>query len=295
MITNQRNEVDGKTPRDEFGLVQPGSFWGYPWCWQQGGVECQGVAHPLTEDDIHAASFGLTFIDKTWGPSYGLSALGSEWTMGKVLRFAVTQSSGTISAKPEVLLTGIQNPGPLLTLPDGDVLISSWATGEIYVIHHGVGGAAPAASGNPSTTTPASTAPAAAATPTTGSTGSVKISTATISGLGPVLVNAQGRTLYMFVPDKHSKVTCVSACAALWPPAKLSTGQKATASGEVKSSLLSSDPDPEGGQVATYAGWPLYTYAADASPGTANGQAIDANGGLWYVISPAGKVIEKHP
>jgi predicted lipoprotein with Yx(FWY)xxD motif len=108
-------------------------------------------------------------------------------------------------------------------------------------------------------------------------------------------VNAEGRTLYIFTPDKHEKVTCVASCAALWPPLKLSSGQKAVAGGEAKSSLLGSDPDPEGGEVATYAGWPLYTYAADSGAGTANGQGLNTNGGVWYVLSPAGKLIEKAP
>jgi Secreted repeat of unknown function len=57
---------------------------------------------------------------------------------------------------------------------------------------------------------------------------------------------------------------------------------------------LGSDPDPEGGHVVTYAGWPLYTYAADSAAGQDNGQAIEANGGLWYVIAPSGKVITTH-
>jgi predicted lipoprotein with Yx(FWY)xxD motif len=108
-------------------------------------------------------------------------------------------------------------------------------------------------------------------------------------------VNAQGRTLYMFTLDNHAKVTCLSSCASLWPPAKLSSGQKATAGGEAKPSLLGSDPDPEGSAVITYAGWPLYTYAADSGPGTANGQGVSANGGLWYVLSPSGKMITKAP
>lgn len=114
-----------------------------------------------------------------------------------------------------------------------------------------------------------------------------------IPGLGPVLLNAQGHTLYTFAPDKDKKVTCVSSCAAVWPPVKLSAGAKATPSGAVKASLLGSDPDPSGGNVVTYAGWPLYTYVGDTSPSIHAGQALNLNGGLWYVISPAGKVITK--
>lgn len=144
--------------------------------------------------------------------------------------------------------------------------------------------------GTSSTASTASTAAASASAPA-----GMQISTKTISGLGPVLVNAQGRTLYIFTPDNHAKVTCLSSCASLWPPAKLSSGQKATTGGEAKASLLGSDPDPEGGIVVTYAGWPLYTYAADSGPGTANGQGVSANGGLWYVLSPSGKMITTAP
>ena len=95
----------------------------------------------------------------------------------------------------------------------------------------------------------------------------------------------------MFVPDKRKRVTCVSTCAKVWPPMKLPKGTKAVVSGQAKASLLASDPDPEGGRVVTYNGWPLYTYVADTAAGQAKGQALNLNGGLWYVLSPAGKVI----
>lgn len=147
-------------------------------------------------------------------------------------------------------------------------------------------------SSSSSTTSSASTS-GAASTSSTAAAGSVEISTKTLPGLGSVLVNAQGRTLYVFAPDKAKKVTCIGACAAIWPPLKLSSGQKATVSGQAKSSLVGSDPNPAGGRVATYAGWPLYTYVSDTSSGTAHGQALVLNGGLWDVIAPSGKVITK--
>lgn len=138
----------------------------------------------------------------------------------------------------------------------------------------------------------------AAATWTTvssaGSQSSVRVSTRSVSGLGTILVDSRGRTLYMFVPDKRKKVTCVSAaCLALWPPLKLPAGAKAVAAGKAKQALLSSDPNPKGGKVVTYARWPLYTYAGDTKPGQASGQALNSTGGLWYVLSPSGVVIKK--
>jgi len=131
----------------------------------------------------------------------------------------------------------------------------------------------------------------AAARPST--LAAVKISTKKLPKLGTVLVNAHGRTLYMFVPDKRKKVTCVRTCAAIWPPVKLAKGQKVVAAGAAKSSLLGSDSNPAGGRVVTYAGWPLYTYVADTKADALTGQALNLNGGLWYVLSPSGAVIRK--
>jgi predicted lipoprotein with Yx(FWY)xxD motif len=120
----------------------------------------------------------------------------------------------------------------------------------------------------------------------------VKISTRKLPKLGTILVNSKGLTLYMFVPDKRKKVTCVHACAVIWPPVKLAKGEKAVAAGKVETSLLASDPDPAGGRVVTYNKWPLYTYITDKKPEQATGQALNLNGGLWYVLNPAGKVIK---
>lgn len=155
----------------------------------------------------------------------------------------------------------------------------------------GCGGSSKSSTGSTAATAP----PAATTTGSAGSAGGVKISSATIARVGPALVNAKGRTLYVFVPDKDKKVTCVATCAAIWPPAFLPKGQKAVAAAGVKQSLLGSDPDPAGGRVVTYAGWPLYTYVTDTAPGDAAGQALNLNGGLWYVISPTGKLITKKP
>jgi predicted lipoprotein with Yx(FWY)xxD motif len=133
----------------------------------------------------------------------------------------------------------------------------------------------------------------AAASNSRTTTTTVKISTRNIKGLGPILVNSKGLTLYMFVPDKDKRVTCVATCAALWPPLFLRSHGKVTVSGKAKRSLVSSDPDKAGGRVVTDHGWPLYTYVADTKPGMTTGQALNLNGGLWYVLSPTGKVIHK--
>jgi len=123
----------------------------------------------------------------------------------------------------------------------------------------------------------------------------VVVSTRNVKGLGTILVNAQGRTLYMFVPDKQKKVTCMGVCAQVWPPLKAAKGDTLVAKGAAQKKLLGMDKNPSGGYVVTYAKWPLYTYVSDTKPGDVTGQGLNSTGGLWYVLSPAGKVIKTRP
>jgi predicted lipoprotein with Yx(FWY)xxD motif len=127
------------------------------------------------------------------------------------------------------------------------------------------------------------------------STKAATVNTRSVKKLGTILVNSKGLTLYMFVPDHQKKVTCKGSCAAAWPPLKLKQGQKPTAGGSARAKLLGSDKNPSGGRVVTYNRWPLYRYAGDSKPGQANGQATKLNGGLWYVLSPSGKLIKTKP
>ena len=148
-------------------------------------------------------------------------------------------------------------------------------------------------SSNSSKSTPAATlsTPATRSSAAPSSSGSVALTTRTIPHLGTVLVDGQGRTLYVFMPDAASKVTCVGACAVTWPPLKISSGQKPATSGGINASLIGSDSDPSGGRVVTYQNWPLYLYVADPTAGTYHGQGLNSKGGLWYVVSPSGVLV----
>lgn len=123
----------------------------------------------------------------------------------------------------------------------------------------------------------------------------IRVENVEVHGLGMVLADNRGHVLYTFVPDNHSKVTCTGSCAIVWPPLKVPPEATTIPAGEVSAELLKSDPDPEGGRVVTYKGWPLYLYAGDTEPEKAKGQRLNLNGGLWYAISPTGQVITKSP
>ena len=118
------------------------------------------------------------------------------------------------------------------------------------------------------------------------------VKTRKISGLGVVLVNAKGKTLYVFMKDARRHVTCTGSCASFWPPLKWKGTGKPTAGGAAKASLLSSDKNPSGGRVVTYSKWPLYTFVNDSAAGQAKGEAQNLNGGKWYVISAKGTLVK---
>ncbi len=151
------------------------------------------------------------------------------------------------------------------------------------------------------TTTKATTATTSAASTTTTSSGVAPavydIRTGTVKGLGTVLVDGQGFTLYLFEPDKQSgNSTCYGSCAQGWPPILLPTGITAPVAGPgVQSSLLGTTHRTDGTTQVTYNKWPLYLWVGDSVPGQATGQALNNDGGLWYALSPSGQAITTHP
>jgi predicted lipoprotein with Yx(FWY)xxD motif len=103
--------------------------------------------------------------------------------------------------------------------------------------------------------------------------------------------STRGHTLYLFEHDKGGKSACVGKCATFWPPL-LTTG-KPTAMSGIKASLLGTTRRADGRLQVTYHGHPLYSFVKDARAGQMTGEAVNAFGGEWYVISPAGVKIEK--
>ncbi len=111
------------------------------------------------------------------------------------------------------------------------------------------------------------------------------------SSLGTFLVDANGRTLYLWDADHGSKSTCSGACAQAWPPLTTTTTPKA--SGAVKASLLGTIKRADGSREVTYAGHPLYYFAGDTQAGQTTGQGSNGFGAPWWVVTPAGNALQK--
>jgi predicted lipoprotein with Yx(FWY)xxD motif len=115
------------------------------------------------------------------------------------------------------------------------------------------------------------------------------VSIGSASGVGKVLVNSEGMTLYYFQKDQKGsgKSKCEGGCAEAWPP--LTTEGEPEAMSGVSSSKLGTIERSDGTTQVTYAGWPLYTFVEDKKPGEDNGTDSKAFGASWYPLHPNGQ------
>jgi predicted lipoprotein with Yx(FWY)xxD motif len=141
---------------------------------------------------------------------------------------------------------------------------------------------ATACGGSSPTTGAASPSPSQAAT-------GEKIAVANNTKLGQILVDEEGKTVYLFVADTGTSSTCYSSCATFWPPV-LTTGAPQAGAG-ANPSLLGTTTRTDGKVEVTYAGHPLYYFLNDKAPGDIKGQGVNGFGGLWWVLNPSGAAV----
>jgi predicted lipoprotein with Yx(FWY)xxD motif len=109
------------------------------------------------------------------------------------------------------------------------------------------------------------------------------------TSLGPTLVDANGRTLYLFEADRPNVSNLSAAGQAIWPPFTATTTPRAL-SGAVPG-RIGTVAQAGGGAQVTYNGHPLYYYVGDHSPGQTTGQGLNQFGALWYVLGPGGNAV----
>lgn len=106
--------------------------------------------------------------------------------------------------------------------------------------------------------------------------------------LGRILVDGEGRTLYLYMKDRGTRSACSRRCAQVWPPATVSGAP--TAGPGVAAAKLTTTRGAGNERQLVYNGHPLYRLTADIRPGQINGEGFL---GTWYVISAAGNRIGK--
>ena len=184
--------------------------------------------------------------------------------------------------------------------------------GTMFVLALVLAACAPAPTESPTSTTeptllptdaPVTEPPVATDTQTTDETptlsvpvtGEATINVSESTEFGPILVDGEGMSLYVFMADTQNSGTSTcgddDGCATEWPPL-ISQGSPVAGEG-VDAALLSTITRDDGTVQVTYNGWPLYLFEEDTAPGDTNGQGLEEFGGLWFLVSPAGEAIQQ--
>ncbi len=118
------------------------------------------------------------------------------------------------------------------------------------------------------------TTPAGAATP------KKTVLTASVPGVGVILVDAKGHALYTHTDGNGQAVACTDACVSAWPPLTVAAGAKVKAATGVKGLGATSDT-----HQVTSTGLPLYRFSLDTKAKRAKGDGVNAFGGTWHVVT----------
>lgn len=96
------------------------------------------------------------------------------------------------------------------------------------------------------------------------------------TGLGTVLTDEHGMTLYTFDKDEPGKSNCTDACAKNWPPL--------AAAGDAKTDGgYSVIQRADGSKQWAYKNKPLYLWSKDSKPGDTSGDGFKD---IWHAAKP---------
>ncbi len=111
----------------------------------------------------------------------------------------------------------------------------------------------------------------------------VTVGSESLTGIGKVLDNSRGFTLYHLTKEQNGQIQCTGSCVGVWPPL-MASGAAVPSSMAGLPGTFGTIARPEGGTQVTYDGMPLYTYSGDTGPHQSNGQGIQ---GVWFAVPTA--------
>ena len=115
------------------------------------------------------------------------------------------------------------------------------------------------------------------------------VATRTVSGVGTVLTDQSGKTLYTPQQEAHGAIKCTSSCLSFWFPVTMGKGVTPRSAGTLTGKLGEIQRPDGGGRQLTYNGQPLYTFRLDSAPGQVQGNDfMDSFGGqsfTWHAAT----------
>jgi predicted lipoprotein with Yx(FWY)xxD motif len=117
------------------------------------------------------------------------------------------------------------------------------------------------------------------------------ISSRQLSGVGMVLTDQSGKTLYTPEQEANGTIKCTGSCLSFWFPVTAANGGTPHA-GSTLAGKLGSIKRPDGTSQVTYNGEPLYTFKLDSGPGQAHGNdftdSFDGQSFVWHAATASG-------
>ena len=118
------------------------------------------------------------------------------------------------------------------------------------------------------------------------------IATRTVAGVGTVLTDQSGKTLYTPEQEAQGTIKCTASCLGFWFPVKAGSGGSPHVSGSVSGKFSTVQRPEGGGSQLTYNGKPLYTFKLDSAPGQAHGNNFSDKFGdqsfTWQAVTASG-------
>lgn len=121
-----------------------------------------------------------------------------------------------------------------------------------------------------------------------GSAGSLKLNGKANATLGKtIVINPAGRTLYSLSGETTRHLLCKPACFHTWPPLTVPSRSTKLSLGSGVHGKLGLVKRSNGALQVTLRGMLLYRFSGDHAKGEANGEGIEADGGIWHAATAA--------
>lgn len=145
------NGPDFNDAPDEVNHIRWGHDYGFPDQFgpvEEGAVDGEPYSGPVYPALAHTSASGLAYVNNPdWPPAYRtlyVSLFGQVFSEGIVghivegvtLRTKETNSGTTYRGEPFDFITGLDRPLPLMTDPNGNLLVGDYATGIIYRVRY---------------------------------------------------------------------------------------------------------------------------------------------------------------
>jgi predicted lipoprotein with Yx(FWY)xxD motif len=122
------------------------------------------------------------------------------------------------------------------------------------------------------------------------------VSTSSLPGIGTVLTDRSGKTVYSPDQESDGKIACTGSCLSFWFPVTVASGTALRGPAGIPGVLGTIHRPDDGLTQLTYNGKPLYTFRLDQAPGQAHGNNYTDRFGsvsfTWHAVTtgkaPAG-------